>query len=151
MRPPISMTLATLALLAVLGPSASPAQQRCADVESAKMALKAKPAGRQPMAARSQDVQAPRNQDAQAPRSQDIQAPRNQDIQAPRNQDVQAPRNQDIQAPRDQDIQAPRSQDIQAPRSQAAQLVKDAEAACNSGNTALASEKARAAMSLIDR
>lgn len=135
MRPPISMTLATLALLAVLGPSASPAQQRCADVESAKMALKAKPAGRQPMAARSQDVQAPRNQDAQAPRSQDIQAPRNQDIQAPR----------------DQDIQAPRSQDIQAPRSQAAQLVKDAEAACNSGNTALASEKARAAMSLIDR
>jgi len=127
MRPPMSMTLATLALLAVLGPSASPAQQRCADVESAKIALKAKPAGRQPMAARSQDVQAPRNQD------------------------VQAPRNQDIQAPRNQDIQAPRSQDIQAPRSQAAQLVKEAEAACNSGNTALASEKARAAMSLIDR
>ena len=127
MRPPMSMTLATLALLAVLGPSASPAQQRCADVESAKIALKAKPAGRQPMAARSQDVQAPRNQD------------------------VQAPRNQDIQAPRRQDIQAPRSQDIQAPRSQAAQLVKEAEAACNSGNTALASEKARAAMSLIDR
>ena len=127
MRPPMSMTLATLALLAVLGPSASPAQQRCADVESAKIALKAKPAGRQPMAARSQDVQAPRNQD------------------------VQAPRNQDIQAPRSQDIQAPRSQDIQAPRSQAAQLVKEAEAACNSGNTALASEKARAAMSLIDR
>ena len=127
MRPPMSMTLATLALLAVLGPSASPAQQRCADVESAKIALKAKPAGRQPMAARSQDVQAPRNQD------------------------VQAPRNQDIQAPRSQDIQSPRSQDIQAPRSQAAQLVKEAEAACNSGNTALASEKARAAMSLIDR
>ena len=127
MRPPMSMTLATLALLAVLGPSASPAQQRCADVESAKIALKAKPAGRQPMAARSQDVQAPRNQD------------------------IQAPRNQDIQAPRNQDIQAPRSQDIQAPRSQAAQLVKEAEAACNSGNTALASEKARAAMSLIDR
>lgn len=127
MRPPMSMTLATLALLAVLGPSASPAQQRCADVESAKIALKAKPAGRQPMAARSQDVQAPRNQD------------------------IQAPRNQDIQAPRRQDIQAPRSQDIQAPRSQAAQLVKEAEAACNSGNTALASEKARAAMSLIDR
>jgi len=123
----MSMTLATLALLAVLGPSASPAQQRCADVESAKIALKAKPAGRQPMAARSQDVQAPRNQD------------------------VKAPRNQDIQAPRSQDIQAPRSQDIQAPRSQAAQLVKEAEAACNSGNTALASEKARAAMSLIDR
>ena len=143
MRPPMSMTLATLALLAVLGPSASPAQQRCADVESAKIALKAKPAGRQPMAARSQDVQAPRNQD--------VQAPRNKDIQAPRNQDIQAPRNQDIQAPRNQDIQAPRSQDIQAPRSQAAQLVKEAEAACNSGNTALASEKARAAMSLIDR
>ena len=127
MRPPMSMTLATLALLAVLGPSASPAQQRCADVESAKTALKAKPAGRQPMAARSQDVQAPRNQDVQAPRTQDIQAPRNQDIQAPR------------------------SQDIQAPPSQAAQLVKEAEAACNSGNTALAGEKARAAMSLIDR
>jgi hypothetical protein len=115
----MSMTLATLALLAVVGPAASPAQQRCADVESAKVALNAKPAGRQPMAARSQDVQ--------APRSQDVQAPRNQDIQAPRNQDVQAP------------------------RGQAAQLAKEAEAACNSGNTALASEKARAAMSLIER
>jgi hypothetical protein len=123
----MSMTLATLALLAVVGPAASPAQQRCADVESAKVALNAKPAGRQPMAARSQDVQAPRNQDIQAPRNQDIQAPRNQDVQAPRNQDVQAP------------------------RGQAAQLVKEAEAACNSGNTALASEKARAAMSLIER
>jgi hypothetical protein len=152
MRLPVSI-MTSLALVTVLGAPTSQAQQRCPDVESAKVALKAAPATRQPLAARSQDVQAPRNQDVQAPRNQDIQAPRNQDVQAPRGQqDVQAPRNQDVQAPRgQQDVQAPRNQDIQAPRGQAAQLVKEAEAACNSGNTALASEKARAAMSLLNR
>jgi|SRR5262245_14324362 len=144
MRLPVSI-ITSLALVTVLGAPTSQAQQRCADVESAKVALKAGPGTRQPLASRSQDVQAPRNQDTQAPRNQDAQAPRNQ-------QDVQAPRNQDIQAPRgQQDTQAPRNQDIQAPRGQAAQLVKEAEAACNSGNTALASEKARAAMSLLNR
>ena len=118
MRLPVSI-MTSLALVTVLGAPTSQAQQRCADVESAKVALKAAPATRQPLAARSQDVQAPRNPDVQAPRNQDIQAPRNQDVQAP--------------------------------RGQAAQLVEEAEAACNSGNTALASEKARAAMSLLNR
>ena len=143
MRLPVSI-MTSLALVTVLGAPTSQAQQRCADVESAKVALNAGPSTRQPLAARSQDVQAPRNQDVQAPRNQDIQAPRNQDVQAPRNQDVQAPRGQ-------QDVQALRNQDVQAPRGQAVQLVKEAEAACNSGNTALASEKARAAMSLLNR
>jgi hypothetical protein len=118
MRLPVSI-ITSLALVSALGAPVSQAQQRCADVESAKMALRAGPASQSQAAARSQDVQAPRNQDVQAPRNQDIQAPRNQDIQAPRN------------------------------RGQAAQLVAEADAACNSGNTALASEKARAAMSLL--
>ena len=126
--------------------------------------------------ARSQDVQAPRtpSQDVQAPRtpSQDVQAPRSpsQDVQAPRtpSQDVQAPRtpSQDVQAPRtpSQDVQAPRtpSQDVQAPRtassgpgeqssrvSNAQQLVKDAEAACKTGDMTTASAKAREAMALL--
>ncbi|HEY7206590.1 MAG TPA: hypothetical protein VIA61_19955 [Methylomirabilota bacterium] len=126
MRLPVSI-ITSVALVTVLGAPASQAQQRCADVESAKMALKSGPATRQPLASRSEEVQAPRGQD------------------------VQAPRGQEVQAPRGQETQAPRGQDVQAPRGQAAQLVKEAEAACSSGNTALASEKARAAMALIGR
>ena len=125
------------------------------------------------LAGARQDIQAPRgNQDVQAPRgNQDVQAPRgNQNVQAPRgNQDVQAPRgNQNVQAPRgNQDVQAPRgNQDVQAPRTstgttttaqapqgdmtkKAASLVKQAEAACKSGNMKLASDKAKAALAIL--
>ena len=127
--------------------------------------------------ARSQDVQAPRGQDVQAPRSQDVQAPRGQDVQAPRGQDIQAPRalgrSQDVQAPRGQDIQAPRGQDVQAPRGQDIQapragttggtmaqapradkariLVNEAEAACKAGDMTKATEKAKAAMAVLQQ
>jgi fatty acid/phospholipid biosynthesis enzyme len=74
---------------------------------------------------------------------------------APRSQDVQAPRSQDVQAPRSQNIQDPRSQDVQAPRSaelkKAATLVKEADAACNAGNSAMATDKAKAAMELLKK
>ena len=112
------------------------------------------------LAGAKQDVQAPRSQEIQAPRSQDIQAPRSlagarQDVQAPRSQEIQAPRSQEIQAPRSQDTQAPRSQGVQAPRSaeltKAATLVQEADAACNAGNTVMASEKAKAAMQLLKK
>src|SRR4030095_2289668 len=60
-----------------------------------------------------------------------------------------------IEAPRSQDVQAPRSQDVQAPRSaelkKAATLVKEADAACNAGNSAMATEKAKAAMQLLKK
>jgi hypothetical protein len=103
-------------------------------------------------AARGQDVQAPRGQDLQAPRGQDLQAPRGQDLQAPRGQDLQAPRGQDIQAPRGQDIQAPRGQDVQASRvAKGASLVREAEQACKKGNMKLASEKAKAALTLLNQ
>ncbi|HEX7786896.1 MAG TPA: hypothetical protein VF653_11820 [Methylomirabilota bacterium] len=142
MRPPVSMTIVSLALLGILSPAAGQAQQICADVESAKLALAAKPATRNPMATRTQDVQAPRQQgDMQAPRSQDIQAPRNQDIQAPRSQDIQAPRSD----------QSTPGAGTAPHHAQAARLVKEAEAACSSGDTAVASAKAREAMSLLDR
>jgi hypothetical protein len=124
-----------------------------------------------------QQLQAPRSgdQQIQAPRSgdQQIQAPRSgdQQIQAPRtgDQQIQAPRagQQQIQAPRsgDQQIQAPRSgdQQIQAPRTlagaktssadfkKAASLIKEAESACKVGNSGLASEKAKAAMELMNK
>jgi hypothetical protein len=127
------------------------------EVAEAKARLSKAQAALKTTTARGQDVQAPRaaagarGQDVQAPRGQDVQAPRGQDVQAPRGQDVQAPRGQDVQAPRGQDVQAPRGQDVQAPRvSKAASLVREAEQACKKGNMKLASEKAKAALALLN-
>jgi hypothetical protein len=186
----VPATITSMSFLMLLGPTPSLAAQQCADVESAKVALKSASVsssrgqdGQSPRdpqggrrdgslaGARSQDVQSPRNQDIQAPRGQDVQSPRGQDVQSPRSQDIQSPRNQDIQSPRSQDIQSPRNQDIQSPRNQdvqsprnqgiqsprdgnvqqqrAAKLVNEAAAACNAGNTTLASQKAREAMRLL--
>lgn len=99
------------------------------------------------MALNPDDVQAPRSQ--AGPHQVLTQAaPReNQNVQAPRaDQDVQAPRgNQDVQAPRE-------NQNVQAPReklAKAASLVEAAEAACRSGSTAVASQKAKAALKLL--
>ena len=135
----------------MLGPPSASAAQQCAEVESAKAALRTN--GPQ-AGARSQDVQSPRsNQDVQAPRSQDIQAPRQRDVQSPRTQqDVQSPRSQDIQSPRNQDVQSPRGQQPapqSAQRQQATQLVNEAAAACDAGNPTVASQKAREAMALL--
>ena len=170
--------IVSLTCLMMLGPPSASAAQQCAEVESAKAALRTN--GPQ-AGARSQDVQSPRNQDTQSPRgqgmqssrSQDAQSPRsNQDVQAPRSQDIQAPRQQDVQSPRNQqDVQSPRSQDIQSPRNnqdvqsprgqqpapqsaqrqQATQLVNEAAAACDAGNPTVASQKAREAMALLRR
>ncbi len=136
---------------------------RSQDVQSPRNQDIQSPRGQGTQSPRSQDIQSPRNQDVQSPRNQDVQSPRNQDVQSPRNQDVQSPRNQDIQSPRNQDIQSPRNQDIQSPRSQdiqsprgktaeqqrAIRLVNEATAACGSGDTMVASQKAREAMSLL--
>jgi len=68
---------------------------------------------------------------------------------------MQAPRSQEMQAPRSQEIHAPRSPGVQAARSaeltKAATLVREADAACKAGNTAMASEKAKAAMELLKK
>ena len=160
----------SLTCLMMLGPPSASAAQQCAEVESAKAALRTN--GPQ-AGARSQDVQSPRNQDIQSPRGQGVQSSRSQDVQSPRNnQDVQAPRQQDIQSPRNQqDVQSPRNQDIQSPRNdqdvqsprgqqpapqsaqrqQATQLVNEAAAACDAGNPTVASQKAREAMALLRR
>ena len=136
----------SIAFIVTFYPAMSPAATSCADVESAKSMLKKQ-------TATAHEIQAPRS--LAGARSQDVQAPRSQDVQAPRSQDVQAPRSQNIQAPRSQDVQAPRSQDVQAPRSaelkKAATLVKEADAACNAGNSAMATEKAKAAMELLKK
>jgi hypothetical protein len=166
----------SMAFVLTFYPVLSPAAATCADVEAAKSMLKKQTVATQNIqpsrslaGARSQGVQAPRSQELQAPRSQDIQAPRSlagaqsQDIQAPRSQELQAPRSQELQAPRSQELQAPRSQELQAPRSQelqaprsvefkkAATLVKEADAACNAGNSAMATEKAKATMELLKK
>jgi len=136
----------SIAFIVTFYPAMSPAATSCAAVESAKSMLKKQ-------TATAHEIQAPRS--LAGARSQDVQAPRSQDVQAPRSQDVQAPRSQNIQAPRSQDVQAPRSQDVQAPRSaelkKAATLVKEADAACNAGNSAMATEKAKAAMELLKK
>jgi hypothetical protein len=155
------------------------AQMPCPqEIETAKQMLKsylaahpAKPP--RSAAAARQDVQAPRSQEIQAPRdkSQEIQAPRSQEIQAPRDksqeiqaprsqQEIQAPRSQEIQAPRDksQEIQAPRRKQVQAPRAakgkdvvaRSRALIRDADAACKRGDTATATQKATAAIELLE-
>ena len=157
----------SVAVATSLSPALTSAQSTScpAEVGQAKEML----AKKQTASINSQDVQAPRslagarsNQDIQSPRgNQDVQSPRgNQDVQSPRgNQDVQSPRgNQNVQSPRgNQNVQSPRSStgttaSTQAPRadiSKAASLVKDAEAACKSGNMTVASDKAKAAIELL--
>ena len=164
-------SMMTIAAVLLLAPPLALAAEKCpTEVSQAKAMLNkagaaATKAPRELAGARSQDVQAPRtpSQDVQAPRtpSQDVQAPRtpSQDVQAPRTrtQDA-APRtsSQDVQAPRtaSQDVQAPRTasggQGEQSSRvSNAQQLVKDAEAACKTGDMTTASAKAREAMALL--
>src|SRR5438094_684766 len=157
-------TLMSVAVVAAFTPI-SEAQTSCpAEVTKAKQLLAQKGS-----VARGQDTQAPRSlagarqmdqaargQDTQAARGQDKQAPRTaQQQQAPRGQDTQAPRGQDTQAPRGQDTQAPRGQDKEAPRvaggnapssSKAVALIKEAEAACKSGDMSTAKAKAEAAI-----
>jgi hypothetical protein len=120
------------------------------EVAEAKARLSQAQAALKKTPVKDQGVQGPRT--AAAARGQDVQAPRGQDIQAPRGQDIQAPRGQDIQAPRGQDIQAPRGQDVQASRvAKGASLVREAEQACKKGNMKLASEKAKAALTLLNQ
>jgi hypothetical protein len=128
------------------------------EVAEAKARLSQAQAALKKTPVKDQGVQGPRTaaaargQDVQAPRGQDLQAPRGQDLQAPRGQDLQAPRGQDLQAPRGQDIQAPRGQDVQASRvAKGASLVREAEQACKKGNMKLASEKAKAALTLLNQ
>jgi len=96
-------------------------------------------------AARSLEIQAPRQQDAQAPRAKE------EDAQAPRTskeQDVQAPRaKQDAQTPRGLD--AARDQNVAGEAKRAETLVKEAEEACKTGDTARASQKAMAALEIL--
>ena len=170
--------LAAIASVLTVTPGVTSAQIACPpEVEAAKNNLNArqtaKPAPRQLVGARSQDVQAPRAEQQQAPRGQDVQAPRGRDVQAPRGQDVQAPRGQDVQAPRGQDVQAPRGEPIQAPRTptgarqeqdgrgsaspetititldRAQRLVADAEGACARNDMAGASSIAKMALDLM--
>jgi hypothetical protein len=120
------------------------------EVAEAKARLSQAQAALKKTPVKDQGVQGPRT--AAAARGQDVQAPRGQDLQAPRGQDLQAPRGQDLQAPRGQDIQAPRGQDVQASRvAKGASLVREAEQACKKGNMKLASEKAKAALTLLNQ
>ena len=122
----------------MLGSTPASTAMMCAEVESAKVVLS------KHAAASSDSRAAARSQDPQAPRSNDVQAPRSDDVQAPRDQEIQSPRS-GSSAPRG--AQTPRSPEYR----EAATLVKEAEAACNAGNTTVASEKARAAIARLQR
>lgn len=139
--------IASVTFLASLGPGPSPAAQQCAEVENAKAALSADTRMEPRAAARNQDLQAPRNNDVQSPRSDAVQAPRSQD-------DVQSPRNQDIQSPRTQQRESEPGTSGAAVgelHQHAAQLVDQAQAACDAGNPTVASQKAREALALLRR
>ena len=112
----------SIAFVVTFYPGVSPAATTCADVEAAKSMLKKQ------TAATSQ---------TQPARS----------LAGARSQDVQAPRSQDVQAPRSQTTQAPRSAELK----KAATLVTEADAACKAGNSAMATEKAKAAMELLKK
>ena len=145
MRTFVTTGVGVLTLVTMLGPTPGSTATMCADVESAKVVLSkhAAAGGDSRAAARSQDVQSPRSNDVQAPRGNEVQAPRNQDLQAPRDQEIQSPRGGSSQ----RGAPAPRSPEYR----EAATLVKEAEAACEAGNTTVASEKARAAMARLQR
>ena len=132
-------TLMSVAVVAAFTPI-SEAQTSCpAEVTKAKQLLAQKGS-----VARGQDTQAPRSL---AGARQMDQAARGQDTQAPRGQDTQAPRGQDTQAPRGQDKEAPRVAGGNAPSSsKAVALIKEAEAACKSGDMSTAKAKAEAAI-----
>ncbi|KRT68070.1 MAG: hypothetical protein XU13_C0084G0007 [Candidatus Rokubacteria bacterium CSP1-6] len=134
-------TLMIFFLFVSLSPMVVEAASPCPpEVQAAKDLL-----GKQ--VAKSQDVQAPRS--LAGARSQDVQAPRSQDVQAPRGQDVQAPRSQDIQAPR---AGTTGGTMVQAPRADKARiLVNEAEAACKAGDMTKATEKAKAAMAVLQQ
>ena len=146
MRTFVTTGVGFLTLVTMLGPTPGSTATMCADVESAKVVLSkhAAAGGDSRAAARSQDVQSPRSNDVQAPRGNEVQAPRNQDLQAPRDQEIQSPRGGSSSQ---RGAQAPRSPEYR----EAATLVKEAEAACEAGNTTVASEKARAAMARLQR
>jgi len=137
----------SVAVALSLSPALVTAQSTCpAEVTQAKDMLSKRTASVKP-----EDIQAPRSL-AGARSNEAVQAPRgNQDVQAPRgNQAVQAPRgNQDVQAPRSG---AGSTTAAQAPRgdmTKAASLVKEAEAACKSGNMTVAADKAKAALAIL--
>ncbi len=138
----VPATITSMSFLMLLGPTPSMAAQQCADVESAKVALKSASVS----SSRSQDVQSPRDPQG-GRRDGSLAGARSQDVQSPRNQDIHSPRTPDVQSPRTQDIQSPRDGNVQQQR--AAKLVNEAAAACNAGNTTLASQKAREAMRLL--
>ena len=147
----------SVAVTMSLSPAVSSAGSTCpTEVAQAKDMLTKKTA-----VAKADTIQPPRS--LAGARQDVVQAPReNQDVQAPReNQNVQAPReNQNVQAPRtNEEInQAPRSgagATTTAPASRAdvtkaASLVKQAEAACKAGKLTLASEKAKAALAILN-
>ena len=128
----------SVAVVLSLSPAMGTAQTKCpAEVAQAKDMLNKKTASVTP-----DDVQAPRSL-AGARSNENVQSPRG-------NQDVQSPRgNQDVQSPRAGSGATASSQAPRADISKATSLVKDAEAACKSGNMTLASDKAKAAIELL--
>ena len=143
----ITGTIVSLALVLTIPAASAFSAASCPDVDSARAMLT-----RAAATQNDRELQAPR-QETQASRSQDVQAPRQgQDVQAPRQgQDVQAPRQgQDVQSPR-AGATASGPTTVPSHMTQAATLVKEADTACQAGKTAEASQKAKAAIALMQQ
>ena len=140
-------TLMGLAVALTLPTATAIPAPSCPDVESAREML-TRTAARQ----NDRELQASRGQ-------QETTVSRNQDVQAPRDrsQNVQAPRagEQDVQAARGENTPAASAGQGTVPvpleMTRAASLVKEADAACQAGKTAEASQKAKAAIVLLQQ
>ena len=133
-------TIVGLALVLTIPAASAFSAPSCPEVDSARAMLT-----RAAATQNDRELQAPRGQETQASRSQDIQAPR-------QGQDVQAPRNQDIQSPRSGTTASGSGQaTVPSHMTRAAALVKEADTACQAGKTAEASQKAKAAIVLMQQ
>ena len=155
----ITGTIVSLALVLTIPTASAFSAPSCPDVDSARAILTRAAATQndRELQALRQETQTSRSQDVQAPRQgQDVQAPRQgQDVQAPRqDQDVQSPRNQNIQSPGQSPgagATASGQTTVPSHMTQAATLVKEADTACQAGKTAEASQKAKAAIALMQQ
>ena len=135
-------TIMGLALVLTIPTASAIPAPACPEVESAR-AMLAKAAAAQndrELQARTQDAPTPRDQ------SRDAQAPK-----ARQDQEAQAPREQDAQTPRGGDTSAGKQDTVPPQMKRAALLVKEADTACQAGNTAEATEKAKAAIVLMQQ
>ena len=138
MRTPFVTPLSVLLGLALAVVPAVGLAGPCPEVDAAKAMIKSR------QAFKADDPQAPRT-----PQEKEIQAPRSLAGSKPSDKEIQAPR-----TPQEKEVQAPRSlasAKTSANLAKARALILEAEKECQKGNSAVAAQRAEAAMELLTR